>query len=59
MQDTPQNRVVESTVADLENYLKVSAQRIDISKTWDQSPPQEAGGQGLHEYLDEVCHLDT
>ena len=45
MEDTPQHRIVEATLLDLEKFLDVSAQRVDISKVWDKSPPKEANGQ--------------
>jgi hypothetical protein len=57
-EDTLQKELVQAVVEDLESYLKVKAQRIDITALWGQNPPAEAGGEGLYTYLQEVCTND-
>ena len=39
----------------LESILKF-AQRIDISKAWDKSPPKETGGQSLRDSIADASH---
>ncbi|KAH8588310.1 amidase signature domain-containing protein [Bisporella sp. PMI_857] len=52
--DNLQKRLVLGLVEDLEDHLKIEAQRISISDLWNKQPPQAADGQSLHEYLKEV-----
>ncbi|KAL8948507.1 MAG: hypothetical protein Q9222_005310 [Ikaeria aurantiellina] len=52
--DTPQKKIVLDVVKDLESFLEVRADRVNLCTLWAQDPPNEAYGQGLHEYLDKV-----
>ena len=53
-EDTPQRRIVLDFVDDLETHLMVKAQRISFRDLWTQHPPQEAKGQSLHNFLENV-----
>ena len=53
-EDNPQKKVVLDFLEDLESFLHIKADRINLSELWTQSSPKEAKGQGLHEYLEDV-----
>lgn len=47
-----QLEIVDHFVADLEATLGVEQRRISFASLWDASPPSEAGGQSLEEYME-------
>ena len=49
-----QLETIDHFVADLEATLGVEQKRISFASLWDASPPSEAGGQGLEEYMETV-----
>ena len=51
---TPQKKVILDFLRDLESFFKVRAERISLNALWAQTPPNEAQGQGMHEYLEDV-----
>ena len=53
-EDNPQKKIVLDFLEDFESFLHIKADRIQLSELWAQSPPKEAEGQGMHEYLDDV-----
>ena len=53
-EDTAQGQVILDFVQDLESHLGVKAERVSMSDRWDQSPPREASGQRLHDFLAKV-----
>ena len=54
-----QTKIIDSFVADLESSLGVKHRRVSFDSLWNESPPPEAGGQGLQEYMKDVsCRPD-
>lgn len=51
--------IIDSFVADLELSLGVKQKRISFESLWKDSPPVEAGGQDLGEYMRDVSFLST
>lgn len=49
-----QTRIIDSFVADLESSLGVKHRRVSFDSLWKESPPPEAYGQGLQEYMRDV-----
>ncbi|KAG8529751.1 uncharacterized protein KY384_005232 [Bacidia gigantensis] len=47
-------KVVLDFLEDFGAFLHIKAERIKLSELWGQSPPKEAKGQSLHEYLKDV-----
>ena len=52
--DTAQGQIVLDFVQDMEAHFGIKAERISVSDRWDQIPPVEATGQGLHDFLAKV-----
>ena len=46
--------MVDSFVADLEFSLGVEHRKISFESLWNDTPPTEADGQGLREYMKNV-----
>ena len=46
--------MVDSLVADLESSLGVEHRKVSFESLWNDSPPIEANGQGLEEYMKDV-----
>ena len=49
-----QLEIIDKFVADLESSLGVSQKRVSFDSLWNDSPPIEANGQGLQEYMKDV-----
>lgn len=49
-----QLEIIDSFVADLELSLGVSQNRVSFDSLWNDTPPIEANGQGLQEYMKDV-----
>lgn len=49
-----QLRIVDAFVKDLEVSLGVQSQEISFETLWNETPPTEAGGQNLSEYMKNV-----
>ena len=49
--------IIDNFVADLESLLEVKHKRISFESLWRNSPPIEAGGQGLSGYMKDVSLL--
>lgn len=52
-----QLEIIDKFVADLELSLGVKHRRISFESLWKDSPPVEAGGQDLEEYMRDVSFL--
>lgn len=50
-----QLEIVNGFVADLESFLGVKQRKVSFESLWDDSPPTEAGGQSLREYMKDAC----
>ena len=46
--------IIDNFVSDLELSLGVKHRRVSFDSLWDESPPPEADGQGLQEYMKDV-----
>ena len=46
--------IIDRFVADLELSLGVKQKRVSFDSLWNDSPPAEANGQGLREYMKDV-----
>lgn len=46
--------IIEKFVVDLESSLGVKHTKVSFESLWDNSPPPEAGGQALREYMKDV-----
>ena len=55
--DLKQRQVLAAFVNDLQKFLDVPIKRTSIEDLWDESPPQEAGGQALKTFLREDVRL--
>lgn len=53
-EDTTQGQIILDFIQDMESHLGIKAERISMSDRWDQNPPAEATGQGLHDFLAKV-----
>ena len=49
-----QLEIIDKFVVDLESSLGVSQKRVSFDSLWNDSPPAEANGQGLQEYMKDV-----
>ncbi|KAI9733664.1 MAG: hypothetical protein M1834_003266 [Cirrosporium novae-zelandiae] len=49
-----QMKLIDSFVNDLESYLGTDAVKVSIASLWDKSPPSEAQGQPVRDYLQDV-----
>ena len=49
-----QLEIVDRFVADLELSLGVKQRRVSFDSLWNDSPPTEANGHGLQEYMKDV-----
>lgn len=49
-----QLKIIDNFVADLESSLGVKHRRISFESLWKDSPPIEADGQNLGEYMKDV-----
>ena len=49
-----QIEIIDKFVADLELSLGVKHRRVSFDSLWNESPPPEADGQGLQEYMRDV-----
>ena len=49
-----QLEIIDKFVADLESSLGVKHRRVSFDFLWNESPPPEADGQGLQEYMRDV-----
>ncbi|KAK0512827.1 hypothetical protein JMJ35_004844 [Cladonia borealis] len=50
-----QLEIIDHFVTDLESSLGVRQTRISFASLWDASPPKEANGQSLQEYMEKAC----
>ena len=46
--------IIDSFVRDLESSLGVKHRKVSFKSLWNDSPPTEAGGQSLREYMEDV-----
>ena len=46
--------IIDEFVIDLESSLGVKHKKVSFESLWDNSPPLEAGGQALREYMENV-----
>lgn len=53
-EDEMQQRMVEQFVSILEEYMGSKREVVSISKMWEVSPPKEAHGKGIMEYLEKA-----
>ena len=49
-----QLEIIDRFVADLELSLGVKQKRVSFDSLWNDSPPTEANGQSLREYMKDV-----
>ena len=49
-----QIEIIDNFVSDLESSLGVKHRRVSFDSLWNESPPHEADGQGLQEYMRDV-----
>lgn len=49
-----QLEIIDEFVADLESSLGVKQRRVSFNSLWNDSPPTEAGGQGLQDFMKDV-----
>ncbi|KAF2160587.1 hypothetical protein M409DRAFT_70333 [Zasmidium cellare ATCC 36951] len=49
-----QRAILDTLVDDLHECTKIDVHRISLQALWDSNPPAEAGGQSLHEFLQDV-----
>ncbi|KAH7302922.1 hypothetical protein B0I35DRAFT_455416 [Stachybotrys elegans] len=56
MENPEQQALVERFIGDLESAIGIKATKISISERWRVSPPQEAGGRSIQEFLDKVAY---
>ncbi|KAL8899858.1 MAG: hypothetical protein Q9207_005985 [Kuettlingeria erythrocarpa] len=47
--------LIERFVADLESTMGIKHEEVSLTSLWDISPPAEAGGQSLDEYMKSAC----
>lgn len=47
--------VIEDFVFDLEAAMGIKQEKVSLASLWDISPPAEAGGQSLGEYMKHAC----
>lgn len=47
--------MVLKVATDLAAHFDVALQYVNLVKRWETSPPEEARGESLHDYLREVC----
>ena len=54
--------IIDNFVADLELSFGVKQRSVSFESLWNASPPTEAGGQSLREYMkhvsSEICHTE-
>ncbi|KAF2007617.1 amidase signature enzyme [Amniculicola lignicola CBS 123094] len=53
-ESTPQKQAVMSIVQDLEAYLEIPPIRISLENLWASNPPDDAKGEKLYDFLQEV-----
>lgn len=51
-----EKKLIQELVADVEEFMGLTARKISIKALWDESPPPDAGGQSLQAYLKDVSH---
>ncbi|GAP85663.2 putative amidase 1 [Rosellinia necatrix] len=56
-QGETQQHIVESFISILENFLGVKKTEFSLADRWDNSPPPEAAGKPLAEYMNRVAFL--
>lgn len=49
--------LIDNFVEDLESSLGVNQRKLSFESLWNESPPAEAGGQCLREYMKDVSRI--
>ncbi|KAL8963647.1 MAG: hypothetical protein Q9193_000116 [Seirophora villosa] len=50
-----QLQLIDQFVIDLEVVMGIKQEKVTLTSLWDSSPPAEAGGQSLDEYMKHAC----
>ncbi|KAI4206151.1 MAG: hypothetical protein LQ348_001065 [Seirophora lacunosa] len=50
-----QLQLIDQFVVDLEVVMGIKQEKVTLTSLWDSSPPAEAGGQSLDEYMKHAC----